>query len=86
MNKNIMHDIVERVKDVISHDHPGKKIRDYHVAFALGVKPNSIAVLKLRGLIPYEEIVMFCIRRKVNLNWMLFGLGSMRLDDAVKSL
>jgi len=86
MNGNRMDEIVERMKDVISHDYPGKKIRDKHVAFVLSLKPNNLAVMKLRGLIPYEDVVMFCIRRKVNLNWMLFGLGSMRLDDAVKSL
>jgi hypothetical protein len=81
-----MDEIVERIKDVISHEYPTKKIKDKHVAFVLGLKPNNLAVMKMRGLIPYEDVVMFCIRRKVNLNWMLFGLGSMRLDDAVKSL
>lgn len=86
MSENRMVDIVERMKDVISHDYPGKKIKDKHVAFSLLIKPNSLAIMKTRGLIPYEDVVMFCIRRKVNLNWMLFGLGSMRLDDAIKGL
>lgn len=86
MKQNRMNDIVERMKDVISHDHPGKKIKDKHVAHALCMNPNNLSVKKTRGLMPYEDIVMFCVKRKVSLNWMLFGLGSMRLDDAVKSL
>jgi len=86
MNANRMVEIVERIKDVISHDHPGKKIKDKHVAYVLCMTPNNLSVKKSRGLMPYEDIVMLCVKRKVSLNWMLFGIGSMRLDDAVKSL
>ncbi|MDO9304619.1 MAG: helix-turn-helix domain-containing protein [Sulfuricurvum sp.] len=83
---NVMNEIVERIKDVISNDHPGKNIKDKHVAHALDMKPNCLYLKKSRGLLPYETVVLFCIRRNVSLNWMLFGVGSMRLDDAVKSL
>jgi len=83
---NAMHEIVERIKDVISHEYPDKKIKDKHVAFVLEISPNNLAVKKNHGLIPYEDVMMFCIHRRVSANWMLFGVGSMRLDDAVKSL
>lgn len=83
---SVMDEIIERIKDVISHDYPDKKIKDKHVAFVLGMRPNILAIKKTRGLLPYEDIVMFCVKRKVSLNWMLFGIGSMRLDDAVKGL
>lgn len=83
---NVMDEIIERIKDVISHDYPDKKIKDKHVAFVLGMRPNTLAIKKSRGLLPYEDIVMFCVKRKVSLNWMLFGIGNMRLDDAVKGL
>lgn len=86
MNENRMIDIVERIKDVISHDYPGKKIKDKHVAYVLEISPENLAVKKSRCLIPYETVMMFCIHRRVSANWMLFGIGSMRLDDAVKSL
>lgn len=86
MNQNRMSEIVERIKDVISHDHPNKKIKDKHAAFALGMNTNCLRIKKSRGLIPYEPVMMFCIHRRVSANWMLFGIGSMRLDDAVKSL
>lgn len=83
---NVMYEIIERIKDVISHDYPDKKIKDKHVAFVLNIKPNSLAILKTRGLLPYEDLVYFCIRRKISLNWLLFGIGSKGLDDAVKGL
>ncbi len=83
---NVMNEIVERIKDVISHDYPDKKIKDKHVAFVLGMGSNRLKINKSRGLIPYEDVMMFCIHRRVSANWMLFGIGSMRLDDAVKSL
>lgn len=86
MSENRMIEIVERIKDVISHDYPGKKIKDKHAAYALEISPENLAVKKSRGLIPYETVMMFCIHRRVSANWMLFGIGSMRLDDAVKSL
>ncbi len=86
MNQNRMIEIVERIKDVISHEYPDKKIKDKHVAFVLEMNPDCLKSVKSRGLIPYETVMMFCIHRRVSANWMLFGIGSMRLDDAVKSL
>ena len=50
MSGNRMSDIVERMKDVISHDHPGKKIKDNHVAHAIGMNTNQLAIKKTRGL------------------------------------
>lgn len=86
MSQNRMTEIVERIKDVISHEYPDKKIKDKHVAFVLEMNTNCLRLKKSRGLIPYEDVMMFCIHRRVSANWMLFGIGSMRLDDAVKSL
>lgn len=86
MSKNLMIDIIERIKDVISNDYPGKKIKDIHVAFVLDMHPDCLKSIKSRGLIPYETLIFFCIRKKISLNWMLFGIGSMRLDDGIKSL
>ena len=83
---NVMEEIVERMKDVISHDHPNRKIRDKHVALALSIRPDSLCVKKAKGLIPYEEVVMFCLRRKISVNWMLFGIGQMEMSNAVKGL
>jgi hypothetical protein len=84
--ENRMTDIVERVKDVLSHDHPGQKIFDKNVAYELGIIPDTLKSKKNRGLVPYDELMMFCIRRRVSPTWLLFGIGPMRMEDAKKSV
>ncbi|MEK6659526.1 MAG: hypothetical protein AABY36_07605 [Campylobacterota bacterium] len=79
-------DIVERIKDVISKDYPDGKVLDKNVAYELGVSPSSLAVKKSRNLIAYDELTMFCIRRKINTNWLFFGIGDMEMDYAKKGL
>lgn len=81
-----MQDIVERIKDVISKDFPKDKVLDKNVAHELGISPGALAVQKTRDLVPYDELTMFCIKRKVNLNWLFFGLGKMEMDYAKQSL
>lgn len=75
-------EIVERIKDVISKDFPECKIYDKNVAYELNISPGALAVNKTRNLIDYDAVTMFCIRRKVNLNWLLLGIGDMDMKSA----
>lgn len=66
-------DIVEQIKDVVSEDFPGKKIFDKDIAGLLGITQMNFATMKKRDKIPYEELLEFCARRSIAINWLLFG-------------
>lgn len=74
-------EIINRVKDLISHDKPGKKIFDKDVADTLGIRQITLATMKHRGIIPYEEIATFCAKRRVCINWLLFNQSVDSLFD-----
>ena len=66
-------DIVEQIKDVVSEDFPGKKIFDKDIAGLLGISQMNFATMKKRDKIPYEELLEFCAKRCIAINWLLFG-------------
>jgi len=72
MMKNFS-DIVESIKDIVSEDHPGKKIFDKDVAEMLGVSQMNFATMKKRDKIPFHELLDFCARRSIAINWLLYG-------------
>ncbi|MEA3522837.1 MAG: LexA family transcriptional regulator [Campylobacterota bacterium] len=66
-------DIVEGIKDIVSEDFPGKKIFDKDVADLLGVSQMNFATMKKRDKIPFIELLDFCARRSIAINWLLYG-------------
>ena len=74
-------EICNRIKDLISHDKPGKKIFDKDVADILGINQLSFASMKYRNIIPYKEISTFCAQRRVCINWLLFNQSVDSLFD-----
>ena len=77
-----MEEVVERIKDVICHEFKGGKVLDKNVANELGIEQSTLSASKSRNSLPYDELTMFCIRRKINTNWLFFGIGSMEMSYA----
>jgi SOS-response transcriptional repressor LexA len=65
-------EIIERLKDIISTKKIGGKVYDKDVAAELGIPQATFATMKKRGSIPYREIMEFCARRKISINWLFF--------------
>jgi len=65
-------EIVEEIKDIISSDIPGKKVFDKDVAKALDITQMNFATMKKRDKIPYEELLNFCAKRSIAINWLLY--------------
>jgi len=65
-------DIIEKVKDIISNEVEGGKVFDKDVAKELGISQATFATMKKRGAIPYKELMEFCARRKISINWLFF--------------
>jgi SOS-response transcriptional repressor LexA len=66
------HEIIERMKDIISTKKIGGKVYDKDVAAELGIAQATFATMKKRGSIPYREIMEFCARKKISINWLFF--------------
>jgi len=66
-------EITERIKDIISHEVKATKVLDKNVAEKLGISQATFATIKQRGNIPCKQIIKFCAKRKININWLFFG-------------
>jgi len=71
--------VLQKVKDVLSQEVGERKVFDKDVAEALGINQLTLATMKNRSKIPYKEILEFCAKRKISINWLLF-------DQIVESL
>jgi hypothetical protein len=65
-------EIIERVKDIISSKKIGGRVYDKDVAAELGINQGSLATMKKRNSIPYAELMSFCARKKISINWLFF--------------
>ncbi|EKD55732.1 MAG: hypothetical protein ACD_59C00053G0004 [uncultured bacterium] len=43
------------------------------VAQALGMTQQTFSAYKKRGTIPYQEIIAFCHKKKLSLDWIFLG-------------
>jgi phage repressor protein C with HTH and peptisase S24 domain len=66
-------DIVEMIKDVISNEYADKKVFDKDVAELLGISQMNFATMKKRNKIPFNELLDFCAKRSIAINWLLYN-------------
>lgn len=74
-------EIIEKLKDILSAEHPDKKIFDKDVAAALEMSKESLSHLKKKNGIPYEQISKFCAKRKISINWVLYDQMPKSLEE-----
>ncbi len=74
-------DILPKLKDIISQELGDKKVYDKDVADALGINHLTFATMKNRGKIPYEEILEFCAKRKLSINWLFYNQATKSLES-----
>jgi hypothetical protein len=67
-------EIIEKIKDIISIQTGNKKVFDKNVAYVLGLSQEKLAINKLRNKIPFEEVLEFALRYRVDANWLFFGI------------
>jgi len=72
-------DLLPKIKDIISKELGDRKVYDKDVALALDINQPTFTTMKNRGKIPYHEILDFCAKRKISINWLFY-------DQITKSL
>lgn len=75
-------DIVEEIKSIVSKDYAGKKIFDKDVADILGISQMNFATMKKRNKIPFNELLDFCAKKSIAINWILYGQSAESLVEA----
>jgi len=65
--------IVDEIKDIVSEDFPTKKVFDKDVAQLLGISQMNFATMKKRNKIPFYELLDFCAKRSISINWLLYN-------------
>lgn len=73
--------VIERVREVIEPEY-NKIVLDKNIAYELGISASKFATIKFRGTLPYDELILFCVKRHVNTNWLFFGVGQMEIRYA----
>lgn len=75
-------DIVEEIKSIISDEFAPKKIFDKDVASVLDISQMNFATMKKRNKIPFNELLDFCAKRSISINWLLYGQSPESLVEA----
>jgi SOS-response transcriptional repressor LexA len=79
---NSFSNIVEEIKSIVSPDFSPKKIFDKDVAEVLGISQMNFATMKKRDKIPFAELLDFCARKSISINWLLYGQSPESLVEA----
>lgn len=80
-----MDNVVDRIKDILADEYQ-YKVLDKNVAHELGLTATALSTQKSRDLVPYDNLTMFCIRRKISTNWLFFGVGTKEMSYAKKDM
>ncbi|TLP35824.1 S24 family peptidase [Arcobacter arenosus] len=75
-------EIIEKLKDILSKDGKCGKVFDKDVASALDLSQVNFATMKNRGKIPFSNILDFCAKKKISINWLLYNQNPGSLVDS----
>lgn len=78
----IVEEIINKLKNILSTDNKDKRIFDKDVAESLELTQANFATMKNRGKIPYSNILNFCAKRKISINWLLYNQNPNSLIDS----
>ena len=79
---NSFMDMVEEIKSIVSDDFKPKKVFDKDVAKVLDISQMNFATMKKRNKIPFTELLDFCAKKSISINWLLYGQSPESLVEA----
>ena len=79
---NSFSNIVEEIKSIVSSEYRPKKVFDKDVADILGISQMNFATMKKRDKIPFTELLDFCAKKTISINWLLYGQSPESLVEA----
>ncbi len=73
--------VLTKIKEIISQELDKQKIFDKDVAEVLGINQLTFATMKKRENLPYQEILEFCAKRKISINWLFYDQATRSLEE-----
>ena len=73
--------VFERLKDILSKELGDKKVYNKDIASALGISAENLSMMKRRGKLPVKEILDFCAKRSISINWLLYDQHPHSLEE-----
>jgi phage repressor protein C with HTH and peptisase S24 domain len=64
--------IIKKIKKILAKENRGGKIFDKDVAKALDIPQTTFATMKKRNSIPFKEILQYCAKNRLSINWLFF--------------
>ena len=62
--------IIKKIKKILAKENRGGKIFDKDVAKALDIPQTTFATMKKRNSIPFKEILQYCAKNRLSINWL----------------
>ena len=78
-------DIVEEIKSIIAGEVEQPRVFDKDVAKVLGISQMNFATMKKRNKITFNELLDFCAKRNISINWLLYGQSPESLVEATNN-
>lgn len=72
--------VMDRIRIILERK-SDNKIFDKDIATVLDMTSTQYSNAKTRNSIPYERIAIFCAKRRINMNWVLFEQNIKMLTD-----
>jgi DNA-binding Xre family transcriptional regulator len=73
--------VIDKLKDILSTE-ADRKIYDKDVANVLEISQANFATMKTRNKIPFSNILDFCAKKKISINWLFYGQDPSSLIDS----
>ncbi|SFV75802.1 putative phage repressor [hydrothermal vent metagenome] len=83
---NSFESIIQEIKNIIALENPSKKVFDKDVALALGIGQTTFATMKRRNKIPFVELLDFCAKKSISINWLLYGQSPESLIESTNKV
>jgi phage repressor protein C with HTH and peptisase S24 domain len=64
--------VIKKIKNILAQENRGVKIFDKDVAKALDIPQTTFATMKKRNSIPFKEILQYCAKNRLSINWLFF--------------
>jgi hypothetical protein len=74
-------EVMDRMKVVLCDGDVYQKVYDKDIAIALGISVQSLTNYKARSALPTDEIGIFCAKRRISYNWLVFNQLTSSLED-----
>ncbi len=77
--------VIKKIKSFLK-DSGNTKVFDKDVANILEISNGNLSMMKKRDKLPLKEIINFCVKNKININWLIYSQIPESLEKSTENL